>query len=120
MKNATKGSLICKSALLLDIGAPLAATLSQFPVWVARSSDATVSGIFLVFALLSAIPLMRAIKSAIHSPSAPMVWTGIFLVFFALNSIMSEALIICGVGAVSNWVGAAIHKLGTKVAEKPN
>ena len=70
MTNATKGKVIKGAAVTLDVAAPLIATLSQFPVWVERSSEATVSGLFLIFALLSILPFLKVIKEYFKSPSS--------------------------------------------------
>ena len=55
MQRITKGKICKISALVLDVGAPFAATLSQFPVWIDRSANATISGLFILFAFLSLI-----------------------------------------------------------------
>lgn len=111
MSNAFKGFLIKKLALLIDVGVPLAVTVSQFPVWVERSSEATVSGVFVVFALLSCIPFLRRIKAFLKSPSAPVVWTLLFFFLVALNSIIDEAVFIAFYGACANLLGALLNRL---------
>lgn len=120
MRNATKGKIIKTSALVVDVAAPLAATLSQFPVWVDKSSTATVSGLFVVFALLSAIPLMRVVKEKLKSPAAWIIWTVITVFVIALRNIIDQMAIICFVGLVSNLCGAGLHKIGEKVEGKPD
>ena len=60
MKNSTKGKIIRYSSVVaLDAGAPLAATCAYFPMWVNKGSEATVSGVFVVLALLSLIPIIK-------------------------------------------------------------
>lgn len=120
MRNATKGKIIKTSALVVDVAAPLAATLSQFPVWVDKSSTATVSGLFVVFALLSAIPLMRVIKQKLKSPAAWLIWTVITVFVIALRNIIDQMAIICLVGLVANLLGAGLHKIGEKVESIPD
>jgi Co/Zn/Cd efflux system component len=102
-------------ALALNVGAPLAATMTQFPIWVERSAEATVSGLFLFFALLSIVPLIKLFKRFLQSPSAPLMWGLIFIFLTALNSIISEMIIIAFVGMVSNIIGTFIYR---KFAEK--
>lgn len=102
-------------ALALNVGAPLIATMTQFPIWVERSAEATVSGLFLFFALLSVVPLIKLFKRFLQSPSAPLMWGLIFIFLTALNSIISEMLIIAFVGMVSNIIGTFIYR---KFAEK--
>ena len=112
MTRATKGRLIKGSAIALDVGAPFVATLTQFPVWVERSSEATVSGLFLIFAFLSAIPFWREIKKWMKSPSAPILFTVLAIIFIVLRNIIDEMVIVFAVGAVANWCGAGIYKIG--------
>ncbi len=119
MRNVTKAKVIKTSALVLDVAAPLAATLSQFPIWVERSSAATVSGCFVVFALLSAIPLMRVIKEYLKSPAAWLVWTFMTVFVLALRVIIDQMAIICLVGLMANLCGAGLHKIGNYVEAKP-
>lgn len=120
MRNATKGKIIKTTALVVDVAAPLAATLSQFPVWVDKSSTATVSGLFVVFALLSAIPLIRVIKQYLKSPAAWLVWTVITVFVIALRNIIDQMFIICLVGLVANLLGAGLHKIAEKVESLPD
>ena len=56
MTNRTKGNILKAIAVTIDVSVPLAATLTQFPLWVEKSSEATMSGLFLIFAFLSCLP----------------------------------------------------------------
>lgn len=114
MQRTTKGKILKISALVLDVGAPLAATTSQFPVWVDRSAGATISGLFVLFAFLSAIPFFKQIKAYFKSPSAWVMWCVIFVALVALRSIINEMIVICMIGAVANVIGAGVYKLGDK------
>lgn len=112
MKRTTKGKIFKISALVLDIGVPLAATVSQFPVWVDRSAGATVSGLFVLFALLSAIPFFKQIKAYFKSPSVWVMWCIILVALVALRAIIDEMIVICLIGAAANVIGAGLYKLG--------
>ena len=113
----TKRGTIKAIAIVIDVGAPLIATLTQFPIWVDRSAEATVSGLFLVFAILSAVPLFRYFKKFLRSPSAPIMW-GLMLCFLlALRAIVDEMLIISAVGLVSNCVGWVLYRLAGRIKE---
>ena len=118
MKNSAKGRLLKGIGLTVDVAAPLAATVSQFPLWIERSSSATVSGLFLLFAFLSCIPFWRQIKAFMKSPSAPLLWSVLFVLFLALRNIVDEMLIVCLVGALSNLIGTGLYKLGAILAER--
>ena len=112
MKRTTKGKIFKISALVLDVGAPFAATVLQFPVWVDRSADATVSGLFVLFALLSAIPFFKQIKAYFKSPSVWVMWCIILVALVALRAIIDEMIVICLIGAAANVIGAGLYKLG--------
>ena len=120
MQRTTKGKICKISAIVLDVGAPLAATVSQFPVWVDRSADATISGLFVLFAFLSIIPFFRQIKAYFKSPSAWTMWCIIFVALVALRAIIDEIIVICVIGAISNVVGAGLYKIGDKYDSSNN
>ena len=106
-----KRRLLKTVAIGIDVGAPLLATVSQFPLWIERSAGATVSGIFLLFAILSAVPLFKHFGRLLKSPSAPLMWGIIFGFLTALHTIIDEMLIISFVGLVSNSVGWVFFKI---------
>lgn len=118
MTNKTKGKAIKGGAFALDVGVPLAVTLSYFPFWVEKSSEATVSGLAVVFVLLSLIPALKVIKKRLSSPSAWMVWTCLAVVLIAINAIIDQALVIAVFGAASNGAGALIYKAGERIENK--
>lgn len=120
MKNTTKGKICKITALTVDVAAPLAATISQFPIWVDKSSAATISGLFLVFAFLSAIPFMKQIKAYLKSPSAWSMWCIILVLFVALRNIIDQMLIVCLVGLIANACGVGLHKAGEYIEKKPD
>lgn len=112
MTRSTQGKIVKGAAIGIDVLAPLAATITQFPIWVERSSGATVSGLFLLFAMLSAIPFYKQIKEYMKSPSAPIVWTVIFTFLILLRNIIDEMVIVCFVGMLANILGAGLYNLG--------
>ena len=118
MRKSTLGRVVKWSAIGVDVVCPLAATLSQFPIWIHRSSEATVSGTFLLFALLSMLPFAKQIATYMKSPSAWMVWGILFALFIALRNIIDEMVIVCFVGLLSNIVGTFIYKLGEKISDE--
>ena len=108
----TKGKITKAAALTLDVGAPLIATLTQFPVWVDRSASSTVSGIFVVFAILSVLPLIKFFGGMLKTPSIPVVF-GISLgILVVIRTIIDEMILICFVGALANFIGMAMYKVG--------
>ena len=120
MKNATKGKAIHGAALTIDVAAPLIATICQFPVWVDKSSSATISGLFLMFAFLSCIPFLGQIKAYLKSPSVPVLWFVFLIMFTVLRNIIDQMWFICLIGVISNSVGSIVYKAGTAIGEKPD
>ncbi len=120
MKNKTKGRVIKGAALTVDVAAPLIATICQFPVWVEKSSSATISGVFLVFAFLSCLPFLNQIKTWLKSPSVPVLWCVFLVLFTLLRNIIDQMWIICLVGVISNCVGSLLYKAGNTVGAKPD
>lgn len=118
MTNDTKGKCLKASAIAIDVLVPLMATLSQFPIWVERSAGATMSGVTVLLAILSAIPLFNWARKHIKTPSAWMMWVILFAVLAAVSAIIDEMLIVAGWGAVANAVGAVIYKYGEKVESR--
>lgn len=120
MSNKTRGNIIKGIAIFIDVLVPLAATLTQFPVWVQHSSEATVSGLFMVFAFLACLPFLRQLKEYFKSPSVWVIWTIFFVFFVLLKNIINEMIMVCFFGAVANVVGAIIYSVGKRVADKPD
>lgn len=114
-----KRKILKAVALTIDVGAPLIATMTQFPIWVERSAGATMSGVFVFFAILCAIPLTKQFKSFLKSPSAPIMWGIVFFFLAALCAIIREMLIISFVGFSANIIGWGLFKIaGTEEKEK--
>lgn len=96
------------------------ATLSYFPLWIARENASILSGLSLVLLIIAAVPLAKYAKSILKSPSAHTVWLIIFVIFFLLSRIASEITVISFVGFISNVIGAIILKASDKIKEKEN
>ncbi len=118
MKNTTKGNIVRGVATVVSVGSPLAATISQFPIWVHDGSEATVSGCFLLLVFLCCIPFIRQIKAFMKSPSAPIMWTIFLVLFVALRNIIDQMVMVCAVGLLSNLVGMGLYKIGDNIKEK--
>ena len=118
MKNTTKGRLIKVGAVTLDVAVPFAATLTQFPVWVEKSSEATVSGLFLLLAFISCLPFLKQLKEYFKSPSVWVVWTILLGLLICLRNIIDQMVIVCFFGAIANVIGAGLYKLGDIISKK--
>lgn len=112
LSKRTQGSILKGAAVTLDVGGPLVATITQFPAWIERSSGSTMSGLFVVFALLSAIPMFKFFGKNLKSPSSVMLWAIGLGLLIALRTIVDEMIIICFVGVLSNTIGTGMYKIG--------
>ena len=97
---------------------PLFAVISYFPIWKDRGAEVMLSGLCLFMILISIIPLIRAVKSALKSPSAPFIWLLIFLVFFSLSKIADDITVISFIGFISNLIGAFFFYLARRFEVK--
>lgn len=120
MKNKTKGNIIKWVSIILCVAAPLAATLSQFPVWIATSDRATISGIVVVLLFVCCVPFFRVIKEKLKSPAAWLIWTILAVLTILLANIIFQMRFVCIVGAVSNGIGGLLFKLAERVSNKPD
>jgi phosphatidylserine synthase len=116
--NKTKGKIIKAGAVTLDVAVPLIAILTQFPVWVEKSSEATVSGLFLLLAVVSCIPFWKQLKEYFKSPSIWVVWIILLVVFICLRNIIDQMVIVCFFGTIANVIGAGVYKLGSIIENK--
>jgi phosphatidylserine synthase len=116
--NKTKGKIIKAGPVTLDVAVPLIAILTQFPVWVEKSSEATVSGLFLLLAVVSCIPFWKQLKEYFKSPSIWVVWIILLVVFICLRNIIDQMVIVCFFGTIANVIGAGVYKLGSIIENK--
>lgn len=116
MTDVTRGRLLKAIALCIDVGVPIAAILSQFPVWINRDTASTMSGLTLVLVAIACIPFYRQIREYFKSPSAPVLWFVLFIAFTILENIATEIKIVCFWGTAANLIGAAIYKFGSRLS----
>lgn len=115
MKRTTLGKILKGVAIGLDVGVPMIATLTQFPVWVKYSPEATMSGTFVFLSFLSVLPFLRWIKEYFKSPSVWVIWTIVLLALVVIRSIINEMIIVCFVGVIANVTGAILFNYGKKL-----
>ncbi len=115
-KNSSGSALILRAvAITVSIVPALIAVLSYFPAFVTRGSGTVISGISALLIILAAVPLYKAIRKVLKSPSAWMMWLIIFLVFFLVSDIAAEIEVISFVGLVSNILGAVLFKVAKRL-----
>ena len=116
---ANQKPLILKGiGLIISILPPLLAVFSFFPIWKERGAEAMLSGISLFLILISAVPFFRAVKAALKSPSAPLIWFVLFVLFFSLSKIADDITVISFIGFVSNLAGALFFSLAKRFEVK--
>lgn len=120
MTNKTKGVIIKTSSTVLCVGAPLTATIIQFPIWINKGDAATMSGIFLMLAVICCIPFFRQIKAFLKSPAAYILFTVLAVIMTLVRNIIDQMVIVFWIGAAANWIGAGLYKWAKVVSEKPD
>lgn len=118
MKRSTKGAILKFIAVGIDVSVPLVATLTQFPLWIERSTESTMSGLCLVLIGLSVLPFLKVIKEYFKSPSSWVVFGIIFVLLLLLRNIIDQILIVSLAGFVANVIGAGIYAIGNSMQEK--
>ena len=96
-------------ALTMCVAPPAVATLYQFPLWVEKGADATVSGLAVFMLFLCALPFVRTIKEALKSPSVKFMWFAVLVILWLLRTIIDEMIVVCAVGFLSNCVGSLFY-----------
>lgn len=120
MTNKAKGTAIRCTTTAMCVAAPLAATLLQFPVWIAASDKATMSGTFVVIAAICSIPFFKHIKEYMKSPAAWVMWGIMFGAFVALRAIIDQMVIVCGIGFAANVLALPIYKAADYLKALPD
>lgn len=120
MTNKSKGLIMYYTGLVLSILAPFIATLTQFPVWTEQVDPKQVSAMFIVMAVVCAVPLLNHFKQTLKSPSSIAVWVFLFLVTWGMKQIVNQVMIIALVGLIANIIGAILCGVGNKVKEMPD
>ena len=117
MYNSEKGLLLKLLGLIFSTVPPIIAVISYFPIWKTKGAGEVLSGLALILILVSAIPIFRAIKRLLRSPSAPLIWLFIFIAFSLLSRIAEEVTVISFVGFISNLLGSLFFYLSRKGKE---
>lgn len=120
MTNSIKARILYIVGLVIACGVPLVVALFQFPIWIAQGAEYTVSGIVLIFIPLCLIPFWRHLKEYFKNPSAWMLWLIIFAVFYAINTIIDQVVIISAFGAGANIIASVLFYLSKKIKDKPD
>ena len=98
-------------ALITCIVPPIATTLYYFPLWFEKGTETAISGVSALLLLICLIPMIRHIKQFFRNPSAKLIWFIGLALFWMLESIAHEMIIICAVGFISNCAGSILYKI---------
>ena len=99
---------------LFSVSLPLLATLSCFPLWRARGAGSMLAGGTLLLIALCVLPLWRALKSYLKSPSVWMLWLFGLILFSLISGIVFEMRAICLFGLIGNLIGALCFRLARR------
>lgn len=91
---------------------PTGATLYYFPVWYEQSRfEIVIPAAAVLSFCLCAAPLLKWISFKIKSPAMWMVWGIAFALFFLLEKIIDQMVIITLFGLAGNVIGAILWKV---------
>ena len=97
--------------MLMCILPPAIAVISYFPVWVSRGGESVLSGFTVLLLAVCALPLWRAVKKVLSSPSIHTLWLIFFILFLLLSRVAEEMTVISLVGFLSSSLGAILIRL---------
>ena len=118
MNNPSRSLLFRALGFAISIIPVTVAIFSYFPLWVSREDSSVLSGISLLLIGVALIPLLKHVKHALQSPSAPLVWLFSFVIFLLLSRIANEVTVISFVGFVTNLIGSVFFKLAKKYSRE--
>ena len=91
-----------------------AAIISYFPIWANRGTASVISGFSVFLLILAFVPAIKLVKRILSSPSAPLMWFIVFVIFFMLSEIAKDMTVISFVGFSGNLAGAFFFRLADK------
>jgi hypothetical protein len=107
----TRARLLRLFGLLCSVLPPLLATVEYFPIWVREGGKTALSGAVFFCLLLSALPLLRAWRRRLRSPSIPLLF-GLLWGFLTLfRRIIDGVIAVCFFGMLGNLVGLLLFRL---------
>lgn len=115
-KTDTRIALIRFIGLALCVIPVTVAVLSYFPLWKSDDPLKLLSGFTVLLLALAARPLFKIMTERMKSAASLGLWLICFLIFFALERIAGEMVVISFVGLVSNICGAVLMKIGDRMA----
>ncbi len=120
MKNSLKGKVIKILAVIICIMAPFTTALSFLPVWIERSSEATVSGLMLMIGAFFCLIFSKSLKPLLKIFPFWAIGIALFVALAILSNVIKEMVVIAFAIMVSNIIGCGLYKIGKYVENKPD
>ncbi|MFA5562257.1 MAG: hypothetical protein WDA00_06435 [Eubacteriales bacterium] len=98
---------------------PAGTALSYFPLWSTEASGRPLLSVFsLLLLLLCCLPFHRAIKTALKSPSAWMVWLFVLVLLLGVRHVLEGMTAVALVATPTSLVGALCFKASERAARQ--
>ena len=117
MSNRTRMLLYDFVARCIAVAFPAGMTLYHVPLFVSRSSEATLSGLCLFALFICMIPFwrkLRDVKKFLFEVSTPVLWLLIVGAFYFLSKIADEVISIGVAGCFGACLSSLILHIGKK------
>lgn len=101
------------SGVLLCVLPPVISILEYFPLWLGNGRTA-LSAISVLLLLLAAIPLVRVVKNRLRSPSAWMLWLGLWLFMILFRPIAASVETIALISFPTSLAGALCFRIADR------
>lgn len=125
MKAKTKGAIFTGCGYAISAAAPLVATATQFPVFIEKSANATISGIFVLMCCIVAIPMLLYVKrlktanrAIAKPPTAICFWALLLGGSVALEAIIQQFKFIGAAGLAGTCVAEVFFYAAKRVQTK--
>lgn len=112
--NVSKRLLFNALGLIISVIPVTVAIFSYFPLWISRKDASLLSGVSLLLIAIAIVPLFKCFKQIFNSPSAPIMWLLVFILFLLLSKIAEEMTVISLVGFTTNLIGSFMFKIAKK------
>lgn len=118
MSNKRKYILFYALGMVCSVIPPVIATLCYFPLFIAQSTRAVVSGIAVLLLIIATIPIARFIRNHWRMEAMPLLWGAFLLIFYAASKIIDQVINIAFVGTIANIVAFAVIIVAKKYKSK--